>query len=168
MEVPYRQNLTVYELLTNTLNRIGESRFFLYDGLNNNCQIFIKDILESNNMYSPKINEFLFQDLTELKQQLPSYVGKTMNMATDLGAIASQLMGAGLTLHSIKINKTVPLDKQLEHVKNISKSNKKRMAKEMTHVIAYRITPKTKFEKDSFRTKKVNENISIVFGKLKE
>ena len=132
------------------------------------AQNYISNNLNICEELCKNINTFLFQDLTELKKQLPSYVGKTMNMATDLGAIASQLMGAGLTLHSIKINKTVPLDKQLEHVKIISKSSKKRLMKEMQHVIAYRIVPKTKFEKDSFRTKKINNEVMIVFGKLKD
>jgi hypothetical protein len=168
LEVPYNQNLTVNELLTNTLKKIGEDRFFKYSGLTQNCQMFIRDILESNNLYSSSINDFLFQDLTELKKELPDYVGKTMNAITDLAGVASQLMGQGLKIHSIKIRKSVDLDKQIEHVKNITKSNKKRVMKEMKNHNVYKILPKTKFIKGSFKTKKVNKDISLVLAKLKD
>lgn len=167
LEVPYTQNLTLNELLTNTLNKIGDDKFFKYDGLNNNCQVFIKNILESNNLYSESINDFLFQDLTELKAQLPNYVGKTMNVITDLGAVASQLMGEGLKLHAVKIKKSVDLNTQLEHVKSITKSSKKRVMKEMKNHNVYKIIPKTKFIKNSFRTKNINKDISLILGVLK-
>ena len=42
------------------------------------------------------------------------------------------------------------------------------MMKEMKNHNAYRIIPKTKFNKDSFRTKKINPDINIVFGTLKD
>ena len=33
--------------------------------------------------------------------------------------------------------------------------------------VLMRIIPKTKFKKDSYRTKKINDNVSIIYGKLK-
>jgi hypothetical protein len=106
--------------------------------------------------------------MEEIKKEIQPYVGKIMNAVTNTGAIVAQLLGKGLTIHSIKIGKHISAEKQLEHVRNITKSNKKRMMKEMKNVIAYRIIPKTKFHKDSFRTKKINSDVSIVFGKLKD
>lgn len=34
------------------------------------------------------------------------------------------------------------------------------------HSIRFRNIPKTRFDKKSFRTKKVNENVSLIFGHL--
>jgi hypothetical protein len=168
MEVPYNENLTVNELLTNTLNKIGDDKFFLYNGLSQNCQMFVRDILKSNNLYSESINDFLFQDLTELKAQLPDYVGKTMNVVTDLGAIASQLMGAGLKIHSVKIKKTVPFDDALKHFHNIVKNKNKKYYKDMKNHYNFRFIPKTKFIPKSFKTKKINNEISLILGVLKD
>ncbi len=115
----------------------------------------------------------MYQPLDKIVERLPSFTAKIAKFTTDLGGIADRLMGGGLNddklhIHSIKINKSVPMDEQLEHVKSISKSNKKRLVKELKNVNVYRIIAKTKFDKTSFRTKKINKNISIVFGKLKE
>jgi len=161
-------NITVNELLEKTRNSVGDDKYFLYDGLSNNCQWYLRYILESNGLYSEQAKTFLFQSMEEIKKEIQPYVGKIMNAVTNTGAIVAQLLGKGLTIHSIKIGKHIPVEKQLEHVRNITKSNKNRMMKEMKNVIAYRIIPKTKFNKDSFRTKKINSEISIVFGKLKD
>lgn len=161
-------NITVNELLEKTRNSVGDDKYFLYDGLSNNCQWYIRYILESNGLYTEQAKSFLFQSMEEIKKDLQPYVGKIMNAVTDTGTIFAQLLGKGLTIHSIKIKKEIPLDKQLEHVRNISKSNKTRMMKEMKNHNNYRIIPKTRFDKTSFRTKKINPKISIVFGKLKD
>jgi hypothetical protein len=167
-------NITVNELLEKTRNSVGDDKYYLYDGLSNNCQWYIRYILESNGLYSEEAKSFLFQSMEEIKKEIQPYVGKIMNAVTDTGAIVAQLLGKGLEdgeklhIHSIKINKQVPVEQQLEHVKNITKSNKNRMMKEMKNHNNYRIIPKTKFHKDSFRTKKINSDISIVFGKLKD
>jgi hypothetical protein len=160
-------NITVNELLEKTRNSVGDDKYYLYDGLSNNCQWYIRYILESNGLYSEEAKSFLFQSMEEIKKEIQPYVGKIMNAVTNTGAIVAQLLGKGLTIHSIKIHKQVPVEKQLEHVRNITKSNKNRMMKEMKNHNNYRIIPKTKFNKDSFRTKKVNKDISIVFGTLK-
>lgn len=72
-------------------------------------------------------------------------------------------------IHSIKVHNSIPIDEQIKHVQNISKSKKKRMSKLYGEYTNYRIIPKTKFEKKSYRTKNaLNGKIKIVFGKLKQ
>ena len=72
-------------------------------------------------------------------------------------------------LQVVIIKKTVPFLKAKEEAQKILQRSAKKK-------IAYRITadtwrflniPKTKFETRSFRTKIINDDISIVFGKLK-
>jgi hypothetical protein len=175
LEVPLNGiQTTVNKMLADGLQKVGVDKWFLYHPLNNNCQSFISYILQTLGLYNMQTRTFLYQSMEAIKQELPSYVKSTMKAVTDIGAVASKLMGKGLEdgeklhIHSIKINKQVPVEKQLEHVRNITKSNKNRMMKEMKNHNNYRIIPKTKFHKDSFRTKKINSDISIVFGKLKD
>jgi len=169
LEVPLNgKETTVNKMLADGLEKVGVDKWFLYHPLNNNCQSFISYILQTLGLYNMQTRAFLYQSMEAIKQELPSYVKSTMKAVTDIGAVASKLMGKGLTIHSIKIKKHISNEKQLEHVRNITKSNKNRMTKELKNVIAYRIIPKTKFNKDSFRTKKINDDISIVLGQLKD
>lgn len=174
LEVPLNgKETTVNKMLADGLEKVGVDKWFLYHPLNNNCQSFISYILQTLGLYNMQTRTFLYQNMEAIKQELPSYVKSTMKAVTDLGAVASKLMGKGLEdgeklhIHSIKIKKEIPIEKQLEHVRNITKSNKNRMVKEMKNHNNYRIIPKTKFNKDSFRTKKINPDINIVFGTLK-
>ena len=175
LEIPLQgKQTTVNKMMADGLQKVGVDKWFLYHPLNNNCQSFISYILQTLGLYNMQTRTFLYQSMEAIKQELPSYVKSTMKAVTDIGAVASKLMGKGLEdgeklhIHSIKINKQVPVEQQLEHVKNITKSNKNRMMKEMKNHNNYRIIPKTKFNKDSFRTKKINPQISIVFGTLKD
>jgi hypothetical protein len=161
-------NITVNELLEKTRNSVGDDKYYLYDGMSNNCQWYIRYILESNQLYSEQAKTFLFQSMDEIKKEIQPYVGKIMNAVTNTGTIVAQLLGKGLTIHSIKIKKQIPIEEQLEHVRNITKSNKNRMMKEMKNHNNYRIIPKTKFNKGSFRAKKINKDITLVFGTLKD
>jgi hypothetical protein len=108
--------------------------------------------------------------MDEIKKEIQPYVGKIMNAVTDTGAIFAQLLGKGLEdgykVHSVKVSKKVPFEEALKHFQNITKS-KKSYYKEMTNHYNFRNIPKTKFEPKSYRTKKANKDISIVFGKLK-
>ena len=161
-------NITVNELLEKTRNSVGDDKYFLYDGLSNNCQWYIRYILESNGLYSEEAKSFLFQSLEEIKKEIQPYVGKIMNAVTNTGAIVAQLLGKGLTIHAVKVSKKLPIDQALEHFQNIVKNNKKSYYKEMKNHYNFRNIPKTKFEAKSYRTKKVNKDISIVFAKLKD
>ena len=58
-------------------------------------------------------------------------------------------------IHSILIDKSVPLQEAVSQAKEISKKKKIYM-KEKTSKFHFRNIPKTKFEKKSFRSKKIN------------
>ena len=161
-------NITVNELLEKTRNSVGDDKYFLYDGLSNNCQWYLRYILESNGLYSEQAKTFLFQSMEEIKKEIQPYVGKIMNAVTDTGAIVAQLLGKGLKIHAVKVHKRVPIEEALKHFQNITKNSKKSYYKEMKNHYNFRNIPKTKFEPKTYRTKKVNKDISIVFGKLKD
>ena len=160
------------ELLQGGEKQLGQ-QYFKYDGFSKtgNCQRYVRALLQGSNIYTPEIDKFVYQPLDKIVERLPSFTSKIAKFTTDLGGIADRLMGGdldGFKIHSIKINKNIPIEQQMEHVKNISKSNKQRIMKEMKTHNNYRIIPKTKFIPKSYRTKKINKDISIVFGKLKD
>ena len=50
-EVPHNKQLTLNELLNNTINKVGREKVFKYSAFQLNCQCFTKDVLESNGLY---------------------------------------------------------------------------------------------------------------------
>lgn len=97
MNVPLNgKKFTVNEMLKKTLDRIGPERFFLYDGFEYNCQVFVRDCLESEGLYGQREKDFLFQDLEELAKKVPSLTKKIMRLATDAGATVNKITGGKL------------------------------------------------------------------------
>lgn len=90
------QTLTLNELLNNARTGLNNDKlFFGYDPLNNNCQYFIKYLLEYSNLYSQKAQQFLFQDISQLAQKLNPITKSIMRGTTDLAATINKVMGKG-------------------------------------------------------------------------
>ena len=86
--------LTINTLMNNTRKRMGSS-FFNYSAKSNNCQDFILNILNANNIGDESNFEFIKQDTDYLFENLP-YLRKFSNMVTTLGAKVDILKsGAG-------------------------------------------------------------------------
>jgi hypothetical protein len=99
-KVPIVKLLTPNIMLENTKNKMGSYNFFHYDSFNNNCQTFIKNILESNGLMTPAARKFLYQEDVknigkDLNKSVFSYVPKVMKKITDFGSIVSRLSGKG-------------------------------------------------------------------------
>lgn len=96
LDVPLNgKTFTINEMLNKTRERLGEKMFYSYDAFNNNCQVFIKECLTSENLYNEPEKNFLFQDLTELQKKVPTASKKIMNATTHLGAVVNKLTGQG-------------------------------------------------------------------------
>lgn len=95
LDVPFKQALTINEILEQARQKVGDDKFFLYDSFNNNCQGFIKMLLENQGLFNSKNKEFLFQDLKDIYAELPDYVPKVMSGFTRVGAIVNKLLGKG-------------------------------------------------------------------------
>jgi len=105
--------------------------------------------------------------------ELPDYLKTFSQTTTNLGAIFNKYTGIGgekpddgYALHAVIFKKPYDLDTAKQEAKNIIKDNKKNFYRETETSYRFRAIPKTKFVKKSFRTKKINDNISMVFGKL--
>jgi hypothetical protein len=69
-------------------------------------------------------------------------------------------------LHNVIIKKTVPFDEAEKIAQDIIKDKGKRFYRETKQSYRFRNIPKTKFDSSTFRTKKVNKDITLTFGKL--
>lgn len=90
------KSITLNDLMNNGNKLVGNNDWFVYSAFKNNCQAFIKAVLQGNNLYTSDINNFVYQDMTEIKKQLPRNVVPTANFITDLGSLVSRLRGRGI------------------------------------------------------------------------
>lgn len=92
----YKTPLTVNYLLEKTRKAFkNDALYFGYDPLTNNCQVFIKTILQANGLYNSTINNFLFQDIEELTKELSPLTKGIMRGTTNLAGTVNKLRGQG-------------------------------------------------------------------------
>ncbi len=89
-------HLTINEMFSNARAKVPDNLWFGYDGFKNNCQYFIKYILEYSDLYGPEEQKFVFQNISELVKQMPKYVNETMNAVTDAAASFTNFIGKGI------------------------------------------------------------------------
>lgn len=178
--IPNKFNLTLNDLLTNTLNKIGSDRFFIYRPFNDqnnggNCQRFISDVLDSNGLLGSSYSKWILQDITELVKGLPRYVKYFSKGVTDFASTLEKAVGGdeedkhGLwALHVVIVKK--PCSKaDLERYRHDFIENRKlTFIRETETAFKIRNIPATNFIRESYRTKIVNPQISLVYGKLKK
>ena len=96
IEIPLNgRQITLQEMMDNTLKRVGKEQFFLYDPFSRNCQDFLVMILQSNGLGNQQDFQWIKQDISNLAKEQPSYVHTIAKVTTDLGARVSQAIGAG-------------------------------------------------------------------------
>lgn len=95
LNIVITSNLSVNELLNNTRQKIGDRLFFDYDGIKNNCQDFLYNILYMNGFEkdNPTMKSFIKQDLVKLSKNLSQTSKKIMNTLTNLGKRAQIIIG---------------------------------------------------------------------------
>lgn len=98
-----RRILQLDSMMQNTINRFGESRFFIYNPLNTNndsgnCQRWLMDVFDANKLNNISIRNWIVQDISNLAKKIPSFSQKIMNKVTDLGALSNQYLDKGKTL----------------------------------------------------------------------
>jgi hypothetical protein len=74
-------NLTIAKLCENCFNLMG-NRMFSYNAKQNNCQVFIRNLLEASGMYGNEI--FIMQDIKQIFHGFTT-TRKVMNTVTDIG-----------------------------------------------------------------------------------
>ena len=73
-----------------------------------------------------------------------------------------------LYLHAVVIKKEVGIKEAMKMAADIIKDKHKTFFRETQDSYRFRNIPKTQFDVKSFRTKKINDKVSLVFGHLKD
>lgn len=77
------KNITLNELLGNAIQMFGKKRIFIYSPWNENCQRFLLDVLEANQLLTPQAQQFIHQDIEKLVKKLPWYTKLIGQKVTD-------------------------------------------------------------------------------------
>lgn len=86
--VPVPCCISLQEMMDRAAHTVGDS-FFTYDAFNNNCQMFINNILTTNGLSTPQINAWVLQSTDQLLLQLPKYVSPFARLVTNIAGLAN-------------------------------------------------------------------------------
>jgi hypothetical protein len=67
----------------------GGASYFIYNAFTANCQMFIMNIVNGNNLNTPAVQSFVLQPLDSLLQKLPDYVSPFAKITTDIAGLAN-------------------------------------------------------------------------------
>lgn len=96
LDVPLQgRELTINKMLEDARKAVGDKKFFEYDSFRNNCQFFVRMLLDNQGLYTEKEKNFFFQDISQMVDELPDYVQKFQRLATDTTATIGKLRGEG-------------------------------------------------------------------------
>jgi hypothetical protein len=70
-------------------------------------------------------------------------------------------------LHAVIIDKRIPLEKAKEIAQGIIKNKNRTFYRLTENSYRFRNIPKQKFKPETFRSKKINDDITLIFGDLK-
>lgn len=108
LEIDNIGDLTLSNFINGSRSYLNnDNLYFDYDPWTNNCQIFLKYLLESIGKYGIEEKNFIFQDVSNIAKQMPSYTKTIMKGITDLGQISNRFLGKGDTLRGGKKRGTI-------------------------------------------------------------
>jgi hypothetical protein len=92
INVPIQKPIPLEEFMEKTRQMLGDHDFFQYSVSNNNCQKFIKSLLQANGLLTDPIENFIMQDAKELFSALPGWASAVAQFVTDTAGKASELI----------------------------------------------------------------------------
>lgn len=87
------KTFTINDMLSKTRERLGDKAFFEYDMLSHNCQHFVANLLESEGLFKPDVKAFVYQEISEIIKEIPSFSKYLIRGTTDLDALINKLTG---------------------------------------------------------------------------
>jgi hypothetical protein len=85
MNIP--DNLTMNTMLDNCKAQMGEVNFYTYNPFNNNCQVFITNLLTSNNININDYNSFINQDVKYINKNYKTLGKISSNIINTFGTV---------------------------------------------------------------------------------
>jgi len=93
--IPVDKPLTINELIENTRVKMGNN-YAPYNALDNNCSVFVDNVLKANGLQTDNGHIFVHQRVRELFDKFPSLTKILTNFATTAGAFVDrQIQGEG-------------------------------------------------------------------------
>lgn len=91
--VGFNKTITVNDLFANTQKYMGP-RYYPYNPITNNCQVFINSILDANEINTPELKIFINQPVMEIFSTSP-ILKKIMDYVIHLGYISNVVLSGG-------------------------------------------------------------------------
>ena len=85
MNYPTENIVSFNALLERTRKRMGR-KYFTYSSKSNNCQDFLLNVFDANEIGGSEEREFIKQDTRKIFNNNPNYLKRLSNTITDLGA----------------------------------------------------------------------------------
>lgn len=92
LSVVVPSNMTINHFIQNGLNNMGSDKFFTYSAYNNNCQVFIMNLLHANGIQDNDVDNFIKQDTESIFSSNPT-LRRLTNNVTDIDGRAHELIG---------------------------------------------------------------------------
>jgi len=103
MKVPYNRNITLNDLVNNSMKLwIPGYKFYEYNYKDNNCQIFVSRLLKGSDLLTDDLQKFIMQDVSDL---LGNKAGKVANFVTDVAGVVNKITGGAIEGDKIIMNK---------------------------------------------------------------
>lgn len=97
------KQISVFDLINNTILQMGKTKFLDYDAVTNNCQVFIMNVLDANGLLNDENKVWVKQD-TEVLFKGNKTLAKISKKLTDIGASANVLIHGGGVLNNYEKN----------------------------------------------------------------
>ena len=91
----FPRGITLKTMVENYQNKKGKEKFFIYDGVNNNCQDFVLNLLQNSGLGNQSDYEFIKQDTEHLFEGLTT-TRNIMKTATNTGAMLRGFLGGNI------------------------------------------------------------------------
>ena len=94
MYVGFNKTITINDLLANTQKLMGP-RFYPYNAVNNNCQVFISSVLTANEINTPELKQFVNQPVEQIFSKTSPILKKFVEYVIHLGYIKDVVIQGG-------------------------------------------------------------------------
>lgn len=91
LDVPIQTEFTIREMLDETKRQMGD-RYGAYDAKDNNCGIFLNNVLKANGISNNETDKFLNQPTIELFKEFPRFSEILVKLGTTAGAVGSRVI----------------------------------------------------------------------------
>ena len=74
------ETFTLNDMLKKTNALMGDSKYFLFSPMDNNCQVYIKHLLQAVDLYSETVDQFVFQNVHEVVATFSPFANKCIEV----------------------------------------------------------------------------------------